>query len=96
MRLTQIDSRESGHGFVVTASFGVSATPLSGYDLAKLLSHADQMLYSAKRAGRNRVHAFTGDSLHPPQLQVVSRTDAFSPSRGDAHSPDDALELPGS
>ena len=79
VRLTQIDSRESGHAFVITASFGVTATPLSGYSLAKLLSHADQMLYSGKRAGRNRVHAFTGDLFNPPQLQVVSRSDALSP-----------------
>lgn len=79
VRLTQIDSRESGHAFVITASFGVTATPLSGYSLAKLLSHADQMLYSGKRAGRNRVHAFTGDLFNPSQLQVVSRSEALSP-----------------
>lgn len=67
VRIASIDTRESGHAFTVTASFGVSGTPLSGYDLAKLLSHADQMLYRAKREGRNRVCAFTGDMPLTPQ-----------------------------
>ena len=94
VRLTQIDSRESGHAFVVTASFGVSATPLSGYSLAKLLSHADQMLYAGKRSGRNRVNAFTGELfLHPPQLQVVPRSDRSSPKEGGEPSTPDAPEV---
>ena len=93
VRLTQIDSRESGHAFTVTASFGVSATPTSGYNLAKLLSHADQMLYSGKRSGRNRVHAYTGEHfLHPPQLQVVPRGDDVHPKRGEAPAPHDPAE----
>ena len=94
VRLTQIDTRESGHAFVVTASFGVSATPLSGYSLAKLLSHADQMLYAGKRSGRNRVNAFTGELfLHPPQLQVVPRGDRSSPNDGGEPSTPDAPEV---
>jgi len=72
VRIASIDTRESGHVFTVTASFGVSGTPLSGYDLAKLLSHADQMLYRAKREGRNRVRAFTGDAQLSPQPTVTS------------------------
>lgn len=94
VRMTQIDSRERGHAFVVTASFGVSATPLSGYDLTKLLSHADQMLYSAKRAGRNRVHAFSADASQPPHLQVVAR-DASRAGGGLSRSTDDLREVPG-
>ncbi len=61
VRLSKIDSSESGFTFPITASFGVSATSMSGYDLDKLLSHADQMLYRAKREGRNRVHAYLPD-----------------------------------
>lgn len=79
VRLTQIDSSESGHAFVITASFGVTSTELSGYDLARLLSHADQMLYSGKRAGRNCVNAYNGDVYNPPVLQVVSRRGALAP-----------------
>ncbi len=40
---------------VVTASFGISTTPVCGYNLTTLLAHADNALYSAKHAGRNRV-----------------------------------------
>ncbi|MEO8957310.1 MAG: GGDEF domain-containing protein, partial [Rudaea sp.] len=40
---------------VVTASFGIAATPICGYSLTTLLAHADNALYSAKHAGRNRV-----------------------------------------
>src|SRR3546814_3277107 len=42
VRIASIDSQPSGHRFLVTASFGVTASSLSGYDLAKLLSHADK------------------------------------------------------
>ncbi|MGA9333578.1 MAG: GGDEF domain-containing protein [Rudaea sp.] len=40
---------------VVTASFGIATTPVCGYNLTTLLAHADNALYSAKHAGRNRV-----------------------------------------
>lgn len=53
--IADIDTRQSGHAFTITASFGISATALSGHDLARLLTHADRMLYRAKRGGRNRV-----------------------------------------
>lgn len=59
VRLAQIDTRQSGHGFRITASFGVTSTMESGHELVRLLSHADRMLYRAKAEGRNRVAAFT-------------------------------------
>ncbi len=40
---------------VVTASFGIAATQVCGYSLPTLLAHADNALYAAKHAGRNRV-----------------------------------------
>jgi len=45
-------------GFPVYASFGVSAAHWSGYDLPRLLAHADTALYKAKREGRNRVAVY--------------------------------------
>lgn len=60
VRLAQIDTHETGHTFAVTASFGVTSSALSGFSLAKLLSHADKMLYRAKHMGRNRVCMFEG------------------------------------
>lgn len=92
VHLTQIDSRESGHAFVVTASFGVTATPLSGYNLARLLSHADQMLYSGKRSGRNRVHAYTGDLFNPPQFEVVPQSDGLPAPGAGSLAPQDSME----
>ncbi len=46
-------------GFVVTASFGVTALPARG-DLAAALRDADVALYSAKRGGRDCVHQSRG------------------------------------
>ncbi len=78
-QLAQIDTRECGYSFVVTASFGVSSTAQSGYDLSRLLSHADQMLYRAKNEGRNRVCAYTSETAvdhkspkRSPTLTVIS------------------------
>jgi diguanylate cyclase (GGDEF)-like protein len=61
VRLSRIDPLPSGYTFPISASFGVSSTSTSGYDLDKLLSHADQMLYRAKREGRNRVRTYVPD-----------------------------------
>lgn len=59
-RLTAIDTSETGHRFIVTASFGVTSTAVSGYMLERLLSDADRMLYQSKERGRNRVAAYRG------------------------------------
>jgi diguanylate cyclase (GGDEF)-like protein/PAS domain S-box-containing protein len=42
----------------VTASVGVTLYPNDGVDADTLLRHADQALYAAKEAGRNRIHLF--------------------------------------
>lgn len=65
VRLAQIDTKETGHTFAITASFGVTSSAQAGYSLAKLLSQADKMLYRAKHLGRNRV------SLHEPAQDHV-------------------------
>ncbi len=49
---------EDDGGVSVTASFGVATTACSGYELRQLLIHADDALYQAKKAGRNRVVVF--------------------------------------
>jgi diguanylate cyclase (GGDEF)-like protein len=60
--LAEIDTSASGHRFTVTASFGVTSASLSGYDLTRMLSNADQMLYRSKHDGRNRVSVFAPDA----------------------------------
>jgi len=59
VRIGRIRSEESGFNFRTTASFGVTCSMMAAYDLDKLLSQADQMLYRAKREGRDRVVAFS-------------------------------------
>lgn len=61
MRIARIESIGSGFAFQTTASFGVTSTKSSPHDFDKLLSQADQMLYRAKREGRNRVMAYALD-----------------------------------
>ncbi|WP_220486468.1 GGDEF domain-containing protein [Luteimonas sp. MC1782] len=76
--IAAIDTRGSGYAFAVTASFGISTTTLSGYDLTRLLTHADRMLYRAKRGGRNRVclYGIPGPAAlpvadaHPPSARM--------------------------
>ena len=51
-----------GHVVQVSASVGLACTDTSGYALQRLCREADGALYQAKRAGRNRVMADTGNA----------------------------------
>ena len=57
--ISEIDTQETQHDFTITASFGLSTSQLSGYDYKLLLTNADEALYKAKNAGRNRIETFT-------------------------------------
>jgi len=59
-RIAALDTRESGHVFTATASFGIASTGQGGHELARLLSLADRMLYRAKHEGRNRICVYEG------------------------------------
>lgn len=52
-----------GERVYVSASIGVSLAPRDGVEIESLFKHADQALYEAKGAGRNRLRLFTPD-LH--------------------------------
>jgi two-component system, cell cycle response regulator len=52
----------------VTLSIGLAASPQDGTEMDALVQLADQCLYLAKRAGRNRV--VTADALRPARLQA--------------------------
>jgi diguanylate cyclase (GGDEF)-like protein len=63
----------------VTVSGGVAVWPMDGSDVDTLLRKADEALYAAKRAGRDRVCAYApaelGADTPPPHVgQVVTQT----------------------
>lgn len=55
LAIESIDTTESGFGFSVSASFGVTTSKISGYELQSLIGDADKVMYQAKDAGKNRV-----------------------------------------
>ena len=56
--IENIITEASGGDFSITASFGVTDIKRSGFRLAELLKDADNAMYQAKEAGRNRVVLF--------------------------------------
>lgn len=52
----------------VSASFGVTSTEYSGYELRQLLAHADWALYRAKAAGRDRVTPYDPGAVADPSI----------------------------
>ncbi|HWI50659.1 MAG TPA: diguanylate cyclase [Symbiobacteriaceae bacterium] len=68
----------------VTVSIGVVAYPVDGNEVAQLMQRADEALYAAKAAGRNRVQAAgsTGEVHVPPEL----RTPGMGPAAAMAHA----------
>jgi diguanylate cyclase (GGDEF)-like protein len=58
LAIEQMDCSGSGSEFSITASFGVSSSLRSGYEVSMLLTHADVALFEAKNKGRNRVVVF--------------------------------------
>jgi diguanylate cyclase len=67
-RIAAIDSHENGAKFQVSASFGVTSTRLSGYQLDRLMADADSALYKSKDEGRNRVSVFNDESRGQPSV----------------------------
>ena len=53
--------RLEGEALTVTASIGLTLFPDDDADADTLLRHADQAMYQAKQAGRNRIHLFDAE-----------------------------------
>ncbi|WP_177200771.1 GGDEF domain-containing protein [Roseateles sp. YR242] len=65
---------ESGAPFNITVSAGIAvATPGLQLGAEQLFTLADQALYRAKGAGRNRVHVHEGPVM-PPAADIIGRT----------------------
>ena len=63
--------RVHGEDVVVTASMGATLYPQDQSDADTLLRHADQAMYLAKQAGRNRFHFFDADLDQSAREQVA-------------------------
>lgn len=59
-KIEQCEVRSGRRTMRVTASVGLAVTPTDGATLEALLARADEALYAAKAAGRNRVRAAEG------------------------------------
>ena len=57
--IESIQTEESGFDFTITASFGVTDSDASGYDLDGLLKDVDKAAYDSKNNGRNKVTTFS-------------------------------------
>lgn len=56
----------------VSASFGVTSTETSGYELRQLLAHADWALYRAKATGRDRVTPYDPGAVPDPSMLAAN------------------------
>ena len=56
--MSGVQTEHRGATVTASASFGVTSSTVSGYELTRLLAHADAALYRAKRAGRDCVMAY--------------------------------------
>jgi len=65
-----MDCTDSGSELTVTASFGVSHSGLSGYNISMLLTHADLALFEAKNKGRNRVVSYQTVMAESPVAKI--------------------------
>jgi diguanylate cyclase (GGDEF)-like protein/PAS domain S-box-containing protein len=59
----------------LSASIGVTLFPLDGADPDTLIRHADQAMYGAKQAGRNRYALFDSELARLPDVQRKARQD---------------------
>jgi diguanylate cyclase (GGDEF)-like protein len=89
---TDFPHAEKQPGGRVTVSGGIAVWPMDGEDVETLLRMADEALYAAKRAGRNRVSAWTprelgGDGQASRLERVVAQALLESDLEDDALDP---------
>lgn len=80
----------------LSASFGISEyqSETDTVDLKELLERADQALYAAKEAGRNRVVAYDPDTLKLLAASSAANEDEFSGEDGVSVNSDDLPKAP--
>ena len=75
--INSIQAESRGATIGASASFGIACSGASGYELARLLAHADSALYRAKRAGRNCVMAY--DPADSAEVQIITPAELGAP-----------------
>ena len=73
--IAEINTKECGFDFTITASFGITDTKTSGYELERLLADSDSATYDSKHAGRNQVTLFQAKSTEE-EVNVVKLVDS--------------------
>ncbi|WP_158100466.1 sensor domain-containing diguanylate cyclase [Neiella marina] len=68
--INAIDAGSPGFEAIISASFGISDNRLSGYGLDRMLADADEAMYRAKSAGRNRLTVFELPSRRKSQIKT--------------------------
>jgi putative two-component system response regulator len=72
-RSINVRCKTGSEGMHVTISLGVATFPQDAADAATLLQHAEQALFAAKQAGRNKIAVFgrTRSSQSEPRVLIV-------------------------
>lgn len=75
LALTGAPCEIDGKRYQLSASLGITLFPFDSADPDTLLRHADQAMYQAKEAGRNRFHLFDAerDQLAQTRRQLLDR-----------------------
>jgi diguanylate cyclase (GGDEF)-like protein len=68
--INRIGTEQRGVAVTASASFGIASSAVSGFELTRLLAHADAALYQAKRAGRDCVVAY--DTPESGEVKAVA------------------------
>jgi diguanylate cyclase (GGDEF)-like protein len=68
--IAAIREEQRGAALTVSASFGIASSTTSGYDLQRLMAHADAALYRAKRSGRDCVVAY--DPAESGEMRTIT------------------------
>lgn len=72
IRLESEDDNAAMLTLQVSASLGVTFYPQDAVDAGQLLRHADQAMFAAKQAGKNRYHLF--DIAHDAAIHTLNET----------------------
>jgi len=59
--IAYINTESTGHNFKVTASFGITSSETSSYDLNTLINNADHAMYQSKNNGKNQLTLFSNN-----------------------------------